>query len=101
MKEARVQTAKNGEEAYKKASHDYYAVIISDIDMPIMDGLVFYKKMKQNYPEINKRFIFISGAVDHETMQYMNNENLVFIATPFKINDIRQAVNTILDRLAL
>ena len=40
--------AENGEEGLKKAHSFYPAIIISDIMMPVMDGLTFCQKMKEN-----------------------------------------------------
>lgn len=100
-REGDVHIANNGEEALKMASNVYYATIISDIDMPIMNGIQFYKNIKNIYSNIGKRFIFISGRADNERMNYIENENLTFLKKPFAIQDIREAVYKIMDQNSL
>lgn len=99
--EVDVNIANNGEEALKMASNVYYAAIISDIDMPIMNGIQFYKNIKNTYSNIGKRFIFMSGRVDNESMSYIDNENLTFLNKPFAIQDIRDAVYKKMDQNSL
>lgn len=96
-----VETARNGAEAYQKASRDYYPVIISDVDMPVMNGIEFYKKMKRTHPDIGSRFIFVSGDPTPEIRAYMEKESLFFVAKPFKLTEIRQAVHNIIDQITL
>ena len=38
-----VETVSNGREGLKKINHGFYNVIISDIDMPSMDGIQFFR----------------------------------------------------------
>jgi len=42
--EGTVTTARNGQEAYELVSKEYYDAIVTDIEMPVMDGIEFYKK---------------------------------------------------------
>jgi len=100
-KDGAVDTASNGKEALEKAARQYYAVIISDIDMPIMSGLEFYKKLKQDHGDVGRRFIFISGSLNQETRAYLKSENLNYMAKPFHLRDLRQAVHGIIDQNTL
>ena len=96
-----VDVARNGAEAYEKASQNYYAAIISDLDMPVMDGIEFYKKMKQRYPDVSNRFIFISGAATQGAIDFIQSEKIQFLTKPFLLQDIRQAVIHVIDRISL
>jgi len=96
-----VDVAKNGAEGYEKASQNYYAAIISDLDMPVMGGIDFYKKLKQQYPDVGKRFIFISGAATANALDFIRSEKIQFLSKPFKLHDIRQAVVDIIDRISM
>ncbi len=51
--------AQNGQEAYDIISKEKVDLIISDINMPVMDGLEFLNKFKIMEMEIP--FIFVSG----------------------------------------
>lgn len=43
--------AENGLEALELLKNNEYDVILTDINMPIMDGLEFMKSVKENYPD--------------------------------------------------
>jgi YesN/AraC family two-component response regulator len=45
-----VETAKNGAEVFKKVRAGYYSAIISDVEMPLMNGIEFYKKAREISP---------------------------------------------------
>jgi len=100
-KDGAVDTATNGKEALDKALRQYYAVIISDIDMPIMGGLAFYENLKSDHGDVGTRFIFISGALNQETLAYLQKENLNYMAKPFHLKDLRQAVHRLIDQNTL
>jgi len=100
-KDGAVDTAKHGKEALEKTLRQYYSVIISDIDMPIMDGLEFYEKLKNDHGDVGRRFIFISGSLNQETLAYLKKEKLNYMAKPFQLKDLRQAVHRIIDRNTL
>jgi len=100
-KDGAVDTARNGQEALEKTLRQYYAVIISDIDMPIMGGLEFYEKLKQDHGDVGSRFIFISGSLNQETLAFLQRENLKYMAKPFHLRELRQAVHKIIDQNTL
>ena len=100
-REGVVEIAKNGEEALKMAANRYYAVIISDIDMPIMSGIDFYESLKKTHPNVGNRFIFISGSQDQGRLEYFKTEKASFMAKPFTFMDIRREVHNVIDRNTL
>jgi len=100
-KDGAVDTARNGKEALEKTLRHYYAVIISDIDMPIMNGLAFYERLKQDHGDVGSRFIFISGSLNQETLAFLKRDNLTYMAKPFHLKDLRQAVHRVIDRNTL
>ncbi len=59
-----IDTAINGEDALAKIEKYSPDVIISDIKMPILDGVGLAKKVHEIYPEIS--FIIVSGYQDFE-----------------------------------
>ncbi|RLA82125.1 MAG: response regulator [Deltaproteobacteria bacterium] len=42
-----VETAENGAEAYEKCLQNFYDLILCDINMPVMDGYRFTKKVRK------------------------------------------------------
>lgn len=59
-----VDLAENGAVACRKFEEAPYDIVITDVSMPIMDGLVMAKKMKELRPET--KFLFISGYDDFQ-----------------------------------
>ena len=100
-RDAHIETARNGKEALRMASSEYYAVIISDIDMPEMNGIAFYKELRQRYDDVGKRFIFMSGAATDEMIETINQENIPLLGKPFSLTDVRKAVYKTLSDVTL
>jgi len=64
---------------------------ILDINMPDMNGLEFYKMMKEVYSDLDKRVIFITGGVVQEKLieELKTIENEVsLLQKPFDIDDL-------------
>jgi phosphoserine phosphatase RsbU/P len=62
----KVEVAVNGEEGYKKAEIIKPDLILSDIMMPVCDGLAFRKKLLEN-PELKKiPFIFLTARGEED-----------------------------------
>jgi CheY-like chemotaxis protein len=57
----RVDLARDGFEALEMLRRHYYKVIITDIHMPNLDGMGFFREALEIYPNIAERFIFLSG----------------------------------------
>lgn len=64
----RISEAENGEKALSMALTHKYDLIISDVNMPQMDGLEFLKAVR-SHPEIGDTpFILITGEANKETV---------------------------------
>ena len=91
-----VYAAMNGDEGLEKTSQGYYDVIISDIEMPFMGGIDFFRRTVEIYPESKKNFIFFSGNPANEHIEFINKNGLYFLSKPATIAEIKRAVDTIL-----
>ncbi len=100
-RDANIETASNGKEAFKMACSAYYAVIISDIDMPEMNGIAFYQELKQQYEDVGNRFIFMSRAATDHMIEYINHENIPLLKKPFALTEVRKALYKKLSEVTL
>ena len=91
-----VDSACNGEEALEKIKHTYYRLIISDVDMPTMDGISFYQQALHLYPAIKKRFLFFSGKFTPEQISFITEQGVPFIRKPATIKAIRKGALAVL-----
>ena len=96
--EGQVSTAQNGKEGLQKIKEQYFDVIISDISMPVMNGLEFYSQASAFDPEIGKRIIFFSGAPSPEHTNFFKQNNLKFLMKPAPIMEIVNNVSAILHK---
>ncbi|MBI5048240.1 MAG: response regulator [Deltaproteobacteria bacterium] len=96
--EGDVETAANGEEGLKKIGEKYFAAIVTDVDMPVMNGIEFYKKAVEMYPNIKDRFLFFTGFPDKERIAFFRENNLKYLPKPSSIDDIKRTVINIIER---
>jgi CheY-like chemotaxis protein len=95
-RDGNIDIALNGQEALSLIKNKYYKLIISDIDMPIMNGLTLYEMAIAQYPEIRRRFLFISGNISSERDLFFRQNRLPFIQKPFTIETMREESTKIL-----
>ena len=85
-----VKSFKNGNEAWNYIQNPESAdIILSDIDMPEMDGLELLKRVKKEYPQ--KICILMSSKPAHESAARQSGAD-AFISKPFDINDLFEIV---------
>ena len=96
--EGDVEIARNGLKALKKVGDGYFDVIISDIGMPGMDGIEFYKKAAEKEPGIGDRFLFITGLPADDYGPFFRQNKLRFLPKPVQIKGIKRNVDEILNR---
>ncbi|MBI5469420.1 MAG: response regulator [Deltaproteobacteria bacterium] len=96
--EGLVESASNGRKALEMIGEKYYAVIITDIDMPVMNGLDFYREAVRRFPSIKERFLFFSGGVDYELRDFFGKNGLRYLCKPASLNGIKNAVIAVLSR---
>ena len=98
--EGRVDSAPDGRTALRKLGDKYYAAIITDVDMPVMDGVEFFKEACRAYPGVGSRFIFFTAITDPRLVQFLSeNEGRVkFLPKPSSMRAIRAAVTEVLSR---
>lgn len=94
--EGEIHVAFNGEEGISKINDIDFDLIISDIDMPIKNGLSFYSEAIQNKPFLKGRFLFMTGTLDHERLEYFNKHGIEYLVKPSTLKDIRIAAKRIL-----
>ncbi len=85
-----IDIAYNGREAMEFIDKKFYKLVISDIDMPIVDGITLYKNVAEKYPNIKNRFLFLSGYIDQDKQTFLNNNQLEYLEKPMQILELRE-----------
>ena len=92
-----VDCAANGRHALVKIAETSYDVLIVDMDMPVMNGLEFYKDAVKIFPAIKERIIFFTGTCDEGCLSFFRENNLRYLAKPSRLKEIRDSVKEILN----
>lgn len=86
-----IDTANNGEEALLKMKAFKYDLIISDINMPVMDGVALLQRSKELYPALPVVFITAYGK-DKVIMEAMKSGLSDYIEKPFRMDEVLQTI---------
>lgn len=91
-----IDIAHNGQDALNLILDKYYKLIISDIDMPIMDGISLYIAAAEKIPGIKRRFMFITGDLSPDRQQFLEKNNTRFLLKPMNISALKDTASAIL-----
>jgi CheY-like chemotaxis protein len=73
-------------------------VIISDIGMPKMSGLEFYRNAVALNPTLKRQFMFVSGDVAPETRSFLQANHLLCLEKPFSLKRLAGLVREIMEK---
>ncbi len=95
-----VSTAENGVDALKALATHPVHLVISDYNMPEMDGLNLLHQLRSGAKTKGVGFILITGRaeqqiIDHGKKLGMNN----YLKKPFEQADLRNCIETVVGRL--
>ncbi len=93
-KNYRTTCASNGRDALDLLEQWHSDVIITDIDMPYMNGIELYEQLLQKDKTIADRMIFMTGNDRH--IPYFQMHNLKYFMKPFKIDMLRALVDSLI-----
>lgn len=91
-----VDTAENGEEGMNLITRHAYDLIITDMIMPIKDGLKLIMELVRDYPD--QRILAISGGGAIKAERYLTmagylGDDIVTLEKPFKRETLLALVN--------
>ncbi len=91
----RVLSASNGKEGYDIAVSEDPELILSDIRMPVLNGLDLLKKLQENSATSLIPFIFITAKNDTRDVRLgMSAGADDYLTKPFGIEDLLKAINS-------
>src|ERR1039457_6134130 len=80
--------AANGAEALDMIKTTSYDLIISDVNMPVMNGLELYRNAAPFIVNANENFIYHSGNPTDDHQKFFTANNLTFMTKPSSITQI-------------
>ena len=94
-----VTTARNGLVALQTLREREYDLILSDIQMPALDGPGFYRELERSHPRMARRIAFVTGDADpRETQAFLEESGVPFAVKPLTLVEIRRVVRQVLVR---
>ncbi len=99
-----VEEAANGESALELLALDReqtdgprFALVVSDLRMPGINGMEMYERLKVSYPSILQRLIFSTGdLVSEEAAAFVRSAECVVLQKPFELATLREVVERVL-----
>ena len=92
-----VETADNGRHALAHLQAQPYHVILSDLQMPDLDGRAFYTLVQQQYPALRQRLIFLTGNGDEPDSQgFLAQCGQPWLRKPCPIAVLRRTIQQVL-----
>jgi two-component system NtrC family sensor kinase len=93
----RVTIAPDGLAALDRLAEGQYDLILSDIKMPGLDGLGFYREIERAHPAMARRFAFVTGNADpRETQAFLEQSGVPYAVKPLTLGEIRRVVQQVL-----
>ena len=85
-----VDIASNGKVAQDMIQEKRYDYFLFDIKMPILDGKALYYWLKNKYPRLAERVIFMTGeSMGVETQSFLRETGVAFLIKPFTLGELQ------------
>jgi signal transduction histidine kinase len=85
-------TAENGKDALDKCQNNFYNIIVTDLNMPVMDGMELLKRLKAKWPY--QEVIVITGyATIESAIEAMKLGAYDFILKPVNFDHVQFTIN--------
>jgi signal transduction histidine kinase/CheY-like chemotaxis protein len=84
-------------DAFAMLEQNEFDVILSDIKMPVIDGMEFYERLKKQRPEYLKRLVFLSGdTMSEETQEILKSTGNFHLQKPFTMAAVQNLIEKVL-----
>jgi two-component system, chemotaxis family, chemotaxis protein CheY len=93
-----VSTAADGAEALALARETFFDVIVSDVDMPGLDGLEFFDAIGAVTPEEQPRFIFVTGMSRPRLEELCAQGRARLLLKPLSLATLEETVLSVLKK---
>ncbi len=89
-----VDSAANGSEALDYLNREKVSLVISDINMPEMNGLVFLRELSRKFPSTSVIMITAYGGVE-SYLEAMNLGAYEYLHKPVRLDELRSIMKKI------
>jgi DNA-binding NtrC family response regulator len=89
-----VELAANGSEALEVLRRQRINLVISDINMPDMNGITFLREISRRFPSTNVIMITAYGGVE-SYLEAMNLGALEYLHKPIRLDELRSVMKKV------
>jgi signal transduction histidine kinase/ActR/RegA family two-component response regulator len=91
-----VETTLGAKEALRLFGQDRaFDAVLCDLQMPEMSGSELYETVRQRWPELAQRFIFITGgACSQEARRFLESPGVACIHKPFQVAELLELIES-------
>jgi signal transduction histidine kinase len=94
----KVDTAENGKEAFDKCQNGSYDIIVTDLNMPVMDGMELLKRLKSKVP--HQEVVVVTGyATIESAIEAMKLGAYDFILKPVNFDHVQFTINKLYTKI--
>ena len=91
-----VRVANDGRHSLELLEEDLPDVVLSDVKMPVMDGMELLKKIQQNY---DLPFVIITGYADMEmAVEALNNGAFFLLHKPLSFQKLKDVLRLVMEK---
>ena len=88
-----VSVADDGAQAFEMLEERRYDLVVSDTNMPALDGERFYEQLVSRFPALRSRVIFVTADVlSPERRAFHERAGVPVVAKPCDLEDVRRLV---------
>ena len=96
MGDAEVLIASNGEEGLALIEKGHFDLVVSDVELPKMNGIEMYNKAVVVDPALEGRFVFFTSTENTDHQSYLRSINAIVLAKPSPVKSICRAIDEVL-----
>lgn len=94
----RLDSAPDGVAALAKLRHQRYDLILSDLNMPHLNGVGLYLALTQGSDRLSEKIIFVTGSTgSSELHRFLKETGLPVLRKPFAVVELQQMVRQVLE----
>ena len=92
-----VDIVQDGRVAIEAVNNKRFDICISDIRLPGINGIQFYKLLKANHPQLSQNMIFITGDTMNTSIRlFLQESGIPYLMKPFNPEELVTAVKGLL-----
>ena len=88
-----VDTASDGEEGLNMLRQEDYSAAILDYEMPRLNGLKLYLKLRDEGLSVKDRIIFYTGNTCSELHSYLEKVNVPYLIKPAPLKKLKEYIS--------